>query len=160
MYRDPDDLVFEPARVAETEDVEKLCRAAFAPYVARLGRQIPDGAYDWLEQAAAEGRIWVARRNGDTLGAVAHSETGDAWKLEDVVVSPAAQRGGVGSWMLEQTEAQAREIGVAKLSLDTAKMMPHLIDWYRRHGFEIVAEGLPQHGRDRHPRVFLEKVLI
>ncbi len=159
MAHEAGELVFEPAQPVETAAVEDLCRAAFAPYVARLGRQIPDDGYSGLPQAMAEGRVWVARRGGQLVGAVVRSEVGDAWKLEDVVVSPAVQRGGIGSRMLARTETLAREQGVRRLSLDTAKMMTHLIHWYTRNGFEIVREGLPEHGRDAYPRVFMEKVL-
>ena len=159
MLPDVNELRFEAARPDECGVVEHICRTAFEPYVARLGRRLADDAYDNLPAAIAQARVWVARHHGETVGVVVRREAGDTWKLDDIVVAPAAQRGGIGTWMVERTEALARTRGVRRLALDTAKMMTHLVDWYTRHGFEIVAEGLPEHGRDAHPRVFMQKLL-
>ncbi|MDJ0776780.1 MAG: GNAT family N-acetyltransferase [Gammaproteobacteria bacterium] len=159
MSPDTDGLRFEAARNDERDVVENICRAAFEPYVARLGRQLSKDAYDNLPLALAQGHVWVARRGEQTLGVVVRRELVDTWKLDDIVVAPAAQHAGIGTWMIERVEALAHEQGVRKLTLDTAKMMTHLVDWYTRLGFEIVTEGRPEHGRDAHPRVFMEKRL-
>ena len=38
-------------------------------------------------------------------------------------------------------------------------MMGDLLRLYHRHGFVITAEGPPVHGKDKHPRVYMEKRL-
>ena len=45
------------------------------------------------------------------------------------------------------------------MSLYTAEMMVHLVQFYRRHGFEVVHRGLPDHGLDSHVRVYMVKAL-
>ena len=53
-------------------------------------------------------------------------------------VRPDLQRGGIGRRMVERLEAAARELGAARLALDTAEGATHLVEWYQRLGFHFV----------------------
>jgi len=62
--------------------------------------------------------------------------------------------------MIARVAEIARAEGLRTLSLTTAEMMEDRIRLYRKHGFEIVRRGLPDHGKDAHMRVHMERVLV
>jgi len=74
-------------------------------------------------------------------------------------VSPDRQKSGIAGLMLRCLEPVARAKGMRTLSLNTAEMMEDRVRLYARHGFRIVRRGPPEHGQDRHVRVYMEKAL-
>ena len=153
------DLKFEKAVPGEEEASERLFRSAFDPYVRLLGRELSINAYDWLPDSIKAGNVWLAIQEGKMVGAVAIIPEGDTWSIDQVAVSPEMQGQGVGTEMLSSIEVLARNQGIIKLSLDTARMMTDLIRLYKKLGFRIINEGKPKHGKDSHVRVFMEKAL-
>ena len=57
-------------------------------------------------------------------------------------------------------EEVARAKAAIGLSLMTAEMTEDLIRLYRRHGFEIVRRGPPDHGMDPHIRVYMVRPAV
>ena len=53
-------------------------------------------------------------------------------------VDPVFQKSGVGSRLLAAVEDEARQRKIINLALDTAEGAHHLIDVYKRRGFEFV----------------------
>lgn len=147
------------ATAAQHDGVERLLRAAFAPYVERLGRALPADAYAWLDASIERGDVFVGLRDGEIVGAVAISRRGPDFFIEQVAVDPALQGAGLGSWLLEHIEQVSRTAGTEALCLETAAMMSDLLRFYRRHGFEEARRALPAHGKDAHVRVHLRKAL-
>jgi len=145
-----------PAQLAQ---VDALMRSAFTPYVRRLGREITADAYDWFGQAIAQGDIYIAVDGGEIVGAIATRPRGADMELALISVSPMRQKSGIASFMIGRVAEIARSRGLQTLSLTTAEMMEDRIRLYRRHGFEIVRRGLPEHGKDAHMRVHMERVL-
>ena len=154
-----EDLEFKQASPGSEASIETLLRAAFDPYVALLGRQLNTDTYHWLPNSIEQGNVWVAVRAGEILGVVALVPEEHTWLIDDMAVPPQMQGFGIGSWMLEQVEQRARAQGIKSLTLCTARMMSDLLRLYRRLGFEIIMEGPPKHGKDEHPRVYMEKIL-
>jgi GNAT superfamily N-acetyltransferase len=155
------DLLFRPARVAECADVDRVLRAAFTPYMQRLGRETepPADYLKWMSASIERGDMFVADEAGHIVG-VAWTERRDTGLyLERLAVDPAKQRSGLGSWLLVRLEDVARSRGDRTMSLTTAEMMEHLLRLYGRHGFEIVHRGPPDHGMDPHIRVVMVKPL-
>ena len=152
-------LVVEKAKPGDEGQLEALFRSAFAPYVRKLGRELGESAYDWLPDSIVSGNVWVAFRDNELAGAivVVREETG--WSIDQIAVSPAQQGMGTGSGLLREVEVIARQHGVRQLTLDTAKMMTDLVRLYQRLGFRVYREGGPDHGKDAHIRVFMEKSL-
>ena len=153
------DFVFRTARPAEFATTERILRAAFTPYVRRLGREIPADNYVWLPEAIEAGDIYVAEAAGAIVGVATTKRRDGGLYLRQLAVDPTQQKAGLGSFMLVRLEAMARARGDKTLTLETAEMMDHLVRLYRRHGLEIVRRGPPDHGRDAHTRVFMEKKL-
>jgi len=148
--------VAPPSRLAE---VDRLIRAAFTPYVRALGREIAPDAYGWFAEAIAKGDIYMALDGDEMVGAICTKPQGTDLELALIGVSPARQKSGIASFMIGEVEKLARARGLATLSLNTAEMMEDRVRLYVRHGLMIVRRGPPDHGRDEHVRVYMEKNL-
>lgn len=152
-------FTFRPALPSEREDADRVLRAAFTPYLRRLGREIPSDYYKWLPASIERGDVFIADEAGKIVGVAATERRDDGLFLDRLAVDPAKQGTGLGSWLLVRLEEVARARGDRAMSLVTAEMMDHLIRLYRRHGFEIVRRGPPDHGKDPHTRVYMVKPL-
>ena len=157
-------LAFRRAMPSERDELERVWRAAFTPYVRALGRELP--AYGSAQFAAGLARVEAELERGDVyvaldtdriVGVVRTERQKDELYIDQIAVDPVRQGSGVGSWLLQRIEEVARSTGARGLSLYTAEMMEHLIGVYRRHGFEIVRRGPPDDGQDAHTRVYMEK---
>ena len=153
-------LVLAIAVPAQLVQVDALMRSAFAPYVRRLGREITADAYGWFAEAIAKGDILFALDGGEIVGAIATRRRDADMELALISVSPTRQKSGIASFMIGKVAEIARSRGLKTLSLTTAEMMEDRIRLYRRHGFEIVRRGLPDHGKDAHMRVHMQRVLV
>ncbi len=153
------DFVFRPALPAECVDADRVLRAAFTPYMKRLGREIPPDYYKWLPASIERGDVFVADVGGRIVGVAATERRDTGLYLDRLAVDPAKQGTGLGSFLLVQLAEVARARGDHAMSLTTAEMMDHLIRLYSSHGFEIVHRGPPDHGKDPHTRVTMVKPL-
>ena len=151
--------MFAAATPAQRDRVEVILRAAFTPYVRKLGRELTADAYAWLDGAIADGHVFLAVTGEEIVGAVATSRSSADLVIEQVAVRPDRQGEGIGSWLIETVERRAREDGLSALELDTAEIMQDLLRLYRRHGFELVRSAPPAHGNDAHLRVLMRKPL-
>jgi len=153
------DFIFRQALPSEGADADRILRAAFTPYIRRLGREIPADYYKWVPASIDRGDLYVADEAGRIVGVAATERREHGLFLDRLAVDPAKQGTGLGSWLLDRLAELARARGDRSLSLDTAEMMDHLIRLYRRNGFEIVRRGPPDHGKDPHIRVHMVKPL-
>src|SRR6478752_459248 len=142
--------VFRQALASECSDADRVLRAAFTPYMRRLGREIPPDYYKWLPASIERGDVFVADEAGRIVGLAATERRDTGLYLDRLAVDPAQQGRGLGSWLLVRLEQVARSRGDRTMSLTTAEMMDHLLRLYGRHGFEIVHRGPPDHGKDPH----------
>jgi GNAT superfamily N-acetyltransferase len=157
-------LTFRTAMLSEGEEAGRVIRAAFTPYVRALGRELPaDGSAQFAEvrqRFAAElerGDVYVALDGEQIVGAVRTEPRENALYIHQIAVDPSRQGTGVGSWLLARIDEVARSRGLGGLSLETAEMAEANVRLYRRHGFEIVGHGPPDHGLDPHTRVHMAK---
>jgi GNAT superfamily N-acetyltransferase len=96
----------------------------------------------------AGGECYVAINAGRIIGTILfrrHSR-GCAWYEQRHVaavhqfgVMPTAQRGGIGSKLIQLCETRAVETGATEIALDTAEGAEHLVGWYERLGYRPVA---------------------
>lgn len=77
--------------------------------------------------------------------------------LNQVAIHPDVQGQGIGRRLVEHLEARARELGYRSIALDTAEPATHLVDWYRRLGYEPL--GYHQWHEKRYRSIVLRKVL-
>ena len=156
---DPTTLTFRNALPSERDQADHVLRAAFTPYMHRLGREIPADYYEWLPASIERGDVFVADEAGRVVGVAATERRDTGLYLDRLAVDPAKQGSGLGSFLLVRLEEVARARGDRTMSLTTAEMMEHLLRLYGRHGFEIVHRGPPDHGKDPHIRVTMVKTL-
>ncbi len=78
--------------------------------------------------------IWVAQRGGALLGFMAIRGS----YIDRMYVRPSAQRGGVGTALLEK----ARELSPEGVELHTHRANQRARDFYEKHGFRAVRFGV------------------
>lgn len=152
-------VTFRTALPSEVGEADRVLRAAFTPYLARLGREMPADYYKWLPASIERGDVFVADEDGRVVGVAATERREAELFLDRLAVDPSKQGTGLGRWLLDRLDDVARNRGDRAVSLVTAEMMDHLIRLYGSHGFEIVDRGLPDHGKDTHLRVRMVKTL-
>ena len=94
-------------RAAVPEDLDAIrwiARAAYAIYLARIGREPAPMVADFAASIAA-GELWVAGM--PVAGFVVAYPRGDHWHLENVAVAPSAQGAGLGGALIAHVEATA-----------------------------------------------------
>ena len=132
-----DDVAIDWCADFDGDAVERLHVAAFGG-----GRMPTDGRY-WVDGVERYSLGWVTARHDDRglvgfLNVLSDGHT-HAW-LQDVIVDPELQRGGVGKAMVELAAARAAEAGCEWLHVD---FDDDVADFYLRTcGFEPTQAGL------------------
>jgi GNAT superfamily N-acetyltransferase len=150
-------LTFRKAVPSERDDAERILWSAFTPYIRNLGREITAKHYTFLAAAIERGDVYLALDGAEVVGVATTERREDGIYIDRLGVAPRRQGTGLGSWMLVRIEELARSLGAAGMTLETAEMAERNIRLYRRHGFEIVRRGPPDHSLDTHTRVYLAK---
>jgi N-acetylglutamate synthase-like GNAT family acetyltransferase len=104
-------------RLATTKDlraVEEIVRAAYFPYVSRIGRE-PGPMLDDYRKLIADRRVHVVEQDGIVSGILVLIPERDAMLLDNVAVAPFAQGLGLGRKMLEFAERAAQDAGLRSI---------------------------------------------
>jgi len=117
-------------------DAVRACaRAAYAKYVAQIGREPAPMVADFAAQIA-EGWVDVALdADARVAGFIVCYPREDHLHVENLAISPAAQGAGVGTRLLRHAEARAGECGLAAIELYTNAKMTEALAFYRARGF-------------------------
>ena len=115
--------------------VTGIVRAAFAPYIPRMG-----GVEPWpmrLDYAAVigAGHTWVADNGGQVLGVLVLEPHDDHLLLDVIAVSPADHGNGVGSALMSHAEDLARALNLGEVRLYTNEAMTENLAYYPRRGY-------------------------
>jgi ribosomal protein S18 acetylase RimI-like enzyme len=143
-----------PATAADTAAIEALAEAAYAPYVARMGRRPGPMDDDYVARVAA-GQAFVMAEGGRLLGYVVLIPEADALLLDTVAVDAAARGRGLGRALVAFAEAQARALGLPRVRLYTHATMTENRALYPRLGYGETGRAVEK-GFDR---VYFEKRL-
>ncbi len=143
------------ARAIDRAAVEAIVAAAYAHYVARIGK--PPGPmlddYAALIDASA---VSVLEDADHVIAAViVLIPKADHLLLDNVAVRPDRQGNGFGRALMAFAETEAHRLGFAELRLYTHQKMTENLALYRRLGFEETGRGR-EAGYDR---VFLRKAV-
>lgn len=149
------DGAIRPACAHEADMVALCVRAAYAPYIARIGMEPAPMHADYSVLIAREVVHVVAGPTGEVRGLVVLEPVGAAMFIENVAVHPRHQGQGLGRRLLAFAEEQARMAGLAALELYTNELMTENLALYARLGFVEVDRRLA----DGYRRVFLRKAL-
>lgn len=96
----------------------------------RLAIDDPQGVF--LDKG---GRIFIAETDGEAMGCCAMVPTDDGVEVCKMTVTPAARGLGLARRLLDACEAAAREMGAARLYLETNSALKPAIALYEGAGF-------------------------
>jgi N-acetylglutamate synthase-like GNAT family acetyltransferase len=148
------DISLRPAVARDAAPIRALVRAAYHPYVARMGREPVPMLADY-EAVVARGHSWVAELHGELVGVLVLEPAADHLLVENVAVRPDLHARGIGGRLLRLAEEQAAAVGLAELRLYTHETMTANIAYYPRRGYQETH----REGQDGYGRVFFTKRL-
>ena len=128
------ETVLRPAVAADLLRLRALVIAAYAPYVARIGRK-PGPMDDDYAALIAAGQVHLLDTAGAIEGIIVLIPEADAMLLDNVAVAPDAQGRGLGRILISHAEQVARAAGHRALRLYTHERMTENIALYGRLGF-------------------------
>jgi ribosomal protein S18 acetylase RimI-like enzyme len=142
---------------ADADAIRALTLAAYAPWVAVIGREPLPMTVDYAA-AVREHRFDLAYQAGELVGLIETETAPDHLLVVNVAVAPDRQSGGLGRRLLTHAEALAREQGLTKLRLYTNGAMARNIAIYRRLGYRLDHEETNERGTVVHMVKTLEAV--
>lgn len=150
---------------AESEAEIEEAKAIFREYEQWLGLSLCFQSFE--EELASlpgfysppEGRLYLARIDGETVGCIGLRRLSDGiCEMKRLYLREAARGKGVGQALIEKVIADAREIGYAKMRLDTfPPKMGKAVSLYESHGFYEIE---PYYENPHGDTLFMEKQLI
>jgi N-acetylglutamate synthase-like GNAT family acetyltransferase len=141
------------ARIKDLDRLEKIVRAAFAPYAEIIGKR-PAPMDAEYATAIRAGRVILAEKAEITGVAVLEIRGREIW-LDTLAVLPGVQGSGTGTRLVAAAEDWARQNGARELKLYTNAAMTRNLTYYPRLGFEETHRAK----MDGFDRVFFTKKL-
>ncbi|AZC19624.1 MULTISPECIES: GNAT family N-acetyltransferase [Pseudomonas] len=123
-----------PAAPPDLAAIERIAKNAYAPYIARLGREPAPMLEDYSCLVLAR-QVWVLEEQDAIAGFVVLLDAQEALLLDNLAVSPEAQGRGHGRHLLAFAERQALAAGHSCVRLYTNQAMTENIALYGRHGY-------------------------
>jgi GNAT superfamily N-acetyltransferase len=146
--------IVRPACAADAHAVAICIKAAFLPYIERIGKPPAPMLADFPSLIAA-GQVWIAEINGQVVGVLVQYETEHGFYIDTVAASPAHQGTGIGRALLVFAEYEARRRGFRSIYLCTNAKMTENQVLYPKIGY-VEYERKIDAGYDR---VFYRKLL-
>lgn len=128
------DVVVRIAQPGDVEAITQLVRAAYTPYIGRIGRHPAPMNADYPHVVAA-GHTWVAHLDNQLVGVLVLEPADDHLLIENVAVAPESQEVGVGGRLLALAEEEARRLGVPEVRIYTNVAMTENLAYYPRRGY-------------------------
>ncbi len=140
------------ATAADLPSVQKVIKAAYEKYLARMDRPPTPLLRDYAP-TLLDGTLWVT---GDPVTAVISLiQAGDSLLIENVAVHPSAQGTGLGRQLMDFAELEAARLKLGRLSLYTNEVMTENQAIYTHLGYREV----DRRTEDGYRRLYMEKVL-
>ena len=144
-------------RAAAADDVSAMTQIvgqAYRHYIARIGKP-PGPMLDDYAAHVLEGAVWVLEEGAAIAGIIVLLPAPDYLLLDNVAVSPARQRSGLGRRLLAFAEAEASRRGYHEIRLYTHQTMVENQRLYASIGYEETGRGTEA----GYERVFMRKQL-
>jgi ribosomal protein S18 acetylase RimI-like enzyme len=127
-----DPLDIRPARAEDVAAIRAVAQAAFAPYLAAIGRAPAPMVADFAAQVAA-GLVTVAGL--PVAGYIVAWPRDGVLYVDNLAVRPEAQGTGLGARLLNHAEAMARVRGLEAVELYTNAAMSAALRFYPARGY-------------------------
>jgi GNAT superfamily N-acetyltransferase len=151
----PDSVpIVRPALPGDAAAASACVKAAFSPYIVRMGKPPAPMLLDFPEMIAA-GKVWVAEIAGRLVGVLVQYETETGFYIDTVAALPELQGTGVGRALLQFAEREATRRGYDSLYLCTNAKMTENQAFYPKIGYVEYERKIDQ-GYDR---IFYRKTL-
>ena len=119
--------------------IRQLVREAYARWVPVIGREPRPMGADY-EAAVRDHRFDLLFLDGVLAGLVETIDEGDGLLVENLAVSPAFQRRGLGAQLMAHAKAVALSLGHERIRLFTNKRFTENVILYRRLGYDVDGE--------------------
>ena len=143
-----------PATPGDAPAVTECVRAAYAGYVARIGREPAPMTADYAALIGA-GEVWLTRADDEVAGVLVLRPQPPALLLENSAVDPGRQRQGLGRGLMAFAEDRARAEGLAEVVLYTNERMTENLRFYPALGYAETGRAV----QDGFARVFYRKAV-
>lgn len=145
------------ANSADVPAITKIAKAAYAPYVPRMGREPAPMVADFATHVD-RGEAFVLETGGAIAAYLITFEKDDekgvrGQFIENVAVDPARHGQGLGRCLLAYAEVEARDAELARLFLYTNIHMRENLDFYPSLGY-VETHRISEDGFDR---IYFEK---
>jgi N-acetylglutamate synthase-like GNAT family acetyltransferase len=127
-------LSFRRATLADAAEVRALTRAAYAKWVALIGREPKPMTADY-ETAVIDHLIDLCERDGKLLGLVEMIPEPDHLLIENLAVDPSSQGEGIGDGLLKRAEELAGSLGLGETRLYTNAKFAANLAFYAKRGY-------------------------
>lgn len=144
-------------RRATSDDVPAISSciaAAYAPYVARIGKP-PEPMLEDYSKIIAAHNVFVLTLDNKIIGTLVLINRKAIFLLDNVAVRPDFQGRGFGQLLIAFAETQAKDAGFDFISLYTNEQMTENIQLYKKLGF-VETETRIEKG---YRRVYMRKTL-
>ena len=142
------------ATAADVPAITEIVDQAYRHYITRMGK-LPGPMLDDYAARVLEGAVWVLEEGAAVAGIIVLLPAPDYLLLDNVAVSPARQRSGLGRRLLAFAEAEASRRGYHEIRLYTHQTMVENQRLYASIGYEETGRGTEA----GYERVFMRKQL-
>jgi len=142
------------ATSADVPAITAIAEAAYAPYVARMGRKPAPMVADFAAHVD-RGEAYVLKAGGIIAAYLITYEKDGGQFIENVAVDPARHGQGLGRCLMAFAEMEAADVGRKYLFLYTNVHMTENLDFYPKLGY-VETHRVFEGGFDR---VYFEKRL-
>jgi GNAT superfamily N-acetyltransferase len=132
----PSNIEIRPAVLEDAAGIRALTRAAYAKWVALIGREPLPMQADY-ERAVAEHMIDLLIADGALAGLVETILRPDHLWIENVAVAPEQQGRGYGRLLLDHVERRALQHGRTQIRLLTNQAFAANLELYAKRGYSI-----------------------
>ena len=143
-----------PAQAADVPEIKKIATAAYAIYVARIGREPAPMIADFDAHVARD-EVFILEDAAEITGYIISFIKDGGQFIENVAVRPSRQGSGHGWRLLKFVEDLAWQHNFPRAFLYTNAKMTENLDFYPRLGY-LETHRVHEDGFDR---VYFEKVL-
>ena len=133
------------AVASDAPAIRALTREAYAKWVPLIGREPKPMTADYAE-AVRRHRIDLLHLDGVLAALIETIAEADHLLIENVAVSPAFQGRGLGRKLMAHAEQLAASAGFGEIRLYTNKLFTQNIELYRKLGYRVDREEVPEIG--------------
>jgi ribosomal protein S18 acetylase RimI-like enzyme len=122
------------ANADDVADVTRLVKAAYEPYIERIGMR-PGPMTEDYARVIRDRHVIVAERDGRIVGVIVLGVDDEGFVIDNVAVHPSQRGRGLGRALLTLAETEAARAGFDSIHLYTHEKMTENLNLYARLGY-------------------------